>query len=341
MRRVGSALAAFVGLALSLFPAGTAFADAAQPTDYRSQIVSVTPMVPGLEVSIEGGDSFVRLRAPEGVEVVVLGYVNEPYLLIAADGTVSHNLLSAATYENQRRYGATEVPSFVDHTADPQWEQIADGATWAWHDHRAHWMDDEPPVGLEPGDSLPTQLIPVFVDGAPVSILVETTLIGPPSPAPALIGALLGLQLVVLGWWLGPATATLTTLVVSLGALVAGGGQFLSLPPETDPKWIWWVLPAAALVAGIAAIATYGRSRELVVSLLAISGLQLAVWAFVRRTTLTKPVLPTDLPYWFDRAATAAALTGGTVVALLAVWALLRPATTADANTGPTETSDA
>ena len=29
--------------------------------------------------------------------------------------------------------------------AEPEWEQIADGGTYAWHDHRVHWMDDSSP----------------------------------------------------------------------------------------------------------------------------------------------------------------------------------------------------
>ena len=96
---------------------GVVHADAAAPSDYRTTVLSVSPEVPGLVVTIEGGDSFVRLRAPDGAEVVVFGYAGEPYLLFAPDGTVSQNRLSAATYENEQRYGGTEVPSFVDYAA--------------------------------------------------------------------------------------------------------------------------------------------------------------------------------------------------------------------------------
>ncbi len=42
----------------------------------------------------------------------------------------------------------------------------------------------------------------------------------------------------------------------------------------------------------------------------AIAGLELAVWALDRRAGLTKAVLPTDAPYWLDRAVTAGALRG-------------------------------
>lgn len=315
--------AAIIAVVFAFLP-GVAHADAATPTDYRTTIVSVSPEITGLVVTIEGGDSFVRLRAPDGSEVIVFGYAGEPYLRFAPDGTVSQNRLSAATYENQERYGAVEVPSFVDYAAAPVWDEIADDATWAWHDHRAHWMSEEPLIGLEPGESLPVQAIQITVDGRPVLIAVETTLVPSASWFPAAMGLLFGLTLTILGWWLGPATATLTTLVLSLGALVAGGGQYLSLPPETGPLVWWWLMPAIAFGAGVVSIATYGRSDLLIRGLLALSGAQLALWGFLRRDVLTHPVLPTDIAFWFDRAATAAALVGGTVVTILAVQSLLQ-----------------
>lgn len=329
------AFAVALALAIVLAP-GVAHADAAVPTDYRTTIVSVSPQIEGLVVTIEGGDSFVRLTAPDGAEVIVYGYANEPYLRFSPDGTIATNRLSSATYENEKRYGATEVPSFVDFSAEPEWVQVASGRTWAWHDHRSHWMDPEPLIGLEPGGSLPLQTIPITVDGRPVGITVETTLIASPSWWPAAIGLLIGLQLVLFGWWLGPATATLTTIVVSLAAAVTGAGQFLSLPSETGPAHTWWVMPAIALAAGVAAIATYGRSDLLVRGLLALSGIQLAVWAYTRRAVFTKPVLPTDVAFWFDRASTGAALAGGVAVAILAIRSLLTESDTSAQHHPPT-----
>ena len=313
-----------LGVAAALAP-GVAHADAATPTDYRTTVVSVTPQVPGLEVGIEGGDSFVRLRSPDGAETIVSGYSGEPYLRIASDGTVSSNRLSAATYQNEERDGGGEVPAFVDADAEPEWVEVGNGGVWSWHDHRAHWMGDEPPVGLDRGESLPVQSIPITVDGQPVVIAVEIAFVAEPSWLPAAVGALVGLQLVTLGWWLGPATATLTTMLVALAALVTGVGQYLSLPRETGPLITWWLLPAVAVAAGGVAIATYGRSAPLVRGLLAVSGLQLFVWAFLRRDGLTTPVLPTDIAFWFDRAATGAALVGGAAATLLAVRSLFVP----------------
>lgn len=311
-----------VGLVVALTPS-VAHADAAGPTDYRTTIVSVAPQVEGLEVSIEGGDSFVRLTAPGDTEVIVYGYAGEPYLRFAPDGTIATNRLSAATYENENRFGVSEVPPFVDFRADPEWETIGSGRSWSWHDHRSHWMAPDPPIGFEPGMSLPAQTIPITVDGRPVGITVETTLVAAPSWWPTTIGIIVGLQLVLLGWWLGTATATLTTLLIALAATVTGAGQYLSLPSETGPLLVWWLMPTIAVAAGVAAIVTYGRSALVAQSLLAVSGLQLALWAFSRRAVFSRAVLPTDIAFWFDRAATGAALAGGGVIALLAIRSLL------------------
>jgi hypothetical protein len=258
--------------------------------------------------------------------VIVFGYAGESYLRFAPDGTIAENRLSATTYENRNRFGSPEVPPFVDHTAAPEWHEIGSGGVWAWHDHRSHWMLPDPPIGLDPGESLPAAAIPITVDGRPVDIIVETTLIAAPSWWPTALGLLIGLQLALVGWWLGPATVTSITIVVSLAATVTGAGQFLSLPSETGPLHLWWLMPAVALVSGLAAVAVYGRSDLLVRGLLALSGAQLFVWALMRRAVFTHPVLPTDIAFWFDRAATGGALAAGGVVCLLAIRSLLAPA---------------
>ncbi len=301
-----------------------AHADAAGPTDYRTQVVSISPATEAFEVSIEGGDAFVRIVVSEGHEVSVLGYDDEPYLHIGTDGTVAENRRSVATYYNAERYGA-DIPESVDNEAEPEWATIGSGGTWAWHDHRAHWMGSEPPIGLEPGDSLPHQVIPLIVDGERVEIEVRTTLQPSPSIWPTVFGLLVGLQLVLIGSLAGPATVTLVSIPLASAATVVGVAQFRSLPAETGPLMTWWLLPTLALMCLLATIATHGRGTLLRSGLVLLAGVQLTLWAITRRTTLTKAVLPTDLPFWFDRTITAAVLTGGAALIVTALIALFRP----------------
>jgi hypothetical protein len=300
---------------------GTAFADAAGPTEFRAVITSITPETPTVELSIEGGDSFVRISVEPGVEVMVLGYDEEPYVMIDADGLVWENQRSYATYYNSSRYGTGAIPDEVDNGADPAWDRVGDGGTWAWHDHRAHWMATEPPLGMEPGDSLPEAVIPILVDGVEVQVAVVATLVGGPSWWPALAGAVLALLLTFAAVLVGQ--HALATLSWSLVALLVGTIQYLSLPAETGPRPIWWLPPLIAVLCAGAALVRR-RSPVLHHGLIVLACAQVLLWALLRRTTFTKPVLPTDAPFWLDRSLSAAAVVGSVLLLGGGVGALVR-----------------
>ncbi len=126
----------------------------------------------------------------------------------------------------------------------------------------------------------------------------------------------------------GPASATLGSLLLAAAATTVGVAQFRSLPSETGPLLSWWLLPTIALICMIVTILTYGRSVMLQSALALLAGVQLVLWGYTRRSTLTKAVLPTDLPFWLDRMVTAAALTGGIAMVVVTLLALFRPAQT-------------
>jgi len=81
------------------------------------------------------------------------------------------------------------------------------------------------------------------------------------------------------------------------------------------------------LACTIVTILTYGRWAMLQSGLAALAGLQLTLWAFGRRATMTRAVLPTDLPFWLDRMVTGAALTSGAALTVVALLELFRPQT--------------
>jgi hypothetical protein len=311
LQRLVVALVATVGVVA--LP-GVAYADPAGPTDYRTTITSIEPATDAIELDVVGGDAFLRIAVETGHEVVVLGYADEPYLRIRVDGAIEQNRRSYATYYNEERYGRTDVPDIVDNDAEPEWERIGDGGVWAWHDHRAHWMGTEPPIGLDPGESLPAQFVPIVVDDTPVTVEVRITLLAGPSRIPVVFGAVIGLGLALLGILLGPATTALVMLLLGGGALVVGVGQYVSLPAETGRLASWWLLPAIAVVAIVIAVATYGRSRFVLSGLTAVAAAQALVWAVQRRAGLTRAILPTDLPPGFDRFVTAAVLAGSLAI---------------------------
>jgi hypothetical protein len=303
-----------------------AIADSAGPTDYRSTVVGIDPPTPSIQVSIVGGDSFVLLRVDPGVVVEITGYENEPYLRFAADGAVYENQRSPATYINGSRYGGGTVPDGVGADAAPDWAQVAGPGSgeYAWHDHRAHRMETGDPVGAERGDRILDEVLPLVVDGTAVSVRIESVWMPAPSPWPPVLGLVAG-AIVVAGALLSPWRRAWGIALVGTGgiAAVVGWIGYASLPDSTDPRVVWWLLPVLAVAFGAAALIlgpTPGGHAAA-----AIAGLELAVWALDRRAGLTRAVLPTDAPYWLDRAVTTGAFTVGAAATATAVVGLLKP----------------
>ena len=320
--RLLAAIALTLGAA-AMMPSGTAFADPAGPTDYRSEIVAIEPEVDGIDIEILGGDSFVELTVVAGVTVDVPGYRAEPYLRFEADGTVLENRNSPTTYQNEERYG-TDFPEFASYDAPPDWAEVASDGTYAWHDHRAHWMQPIRPAGKQPGDLILEQVVPLVVDGQDVDVVVTSTWLPEPSRAPLLVGALLGVGGAAAGVLLrrsGRPVAAVA-LAVSVPAVVVGWWQYRSFPVETGPRLVWWALPAAAAILSAGALALHRRDRFWSAAGSLLAGLQLIVWGVVKRDGLSAAIAATDAPDWLDRLVVTLALVGGAGVVAAAGWTL-------------------
>lgn len=319
-RARNAAIAITVLALLSAFPSPAA-ADPPGPTDFKTDIASITPSSDAFEVEIIGGDSFVLLQHLGNSTVEVLGYNGEPYLRFLPGGTVERNRLSPATYLNEERYGDT-VPDFADATAAPEWEQVDDDGSYAWHDHRAHLMV-APPINTNRGDQVTDQVIPVRVDGAEVDIAVVSVWQLPPSQTPLAIGALVGLALATVAWRRRSTVLWLLAVGAAL-ALVAGAAQYRSVPVETGPSLTLVALPLIALAGVVCGALT--RSRPATALPLAIgSGSALIVFAARRLPTAHKAILPTDLTMPLDRGISAfvAVLGVGCLVAVSASFSRL------------------
>jgi hypothetical protein len=320
------------GLGLAVAIATPALADPAGPTDYRSEIRSIEPDTSAIEVDIVGGDSFVELRVVDsGTEAFVIGYQGEQYLWFRSDGVVLENQNSPATYLNRDRYGdeMIAIPASARADAEPDWEQVATGGYWAWHDHRAHWMQRARPFGLSAGDQILEAVIPVVVDGDTVEVTVISTWQPDPSPAPTIVGAIAGLGVAMGAWYLHNRGLPSNAATVPVAALASAVGfvQYASLPAATDPRSIWFVLPLIALTCAVAGVVLAVRGRRFAAdAALLLVGVELAVWGVVKRDGLFAAIIPTDAPFWLDRLTTASALVGGVAVAALAVrWLFATP----------------
>ncbi len=108
--------------------------------DYRSNITSITPEVPGLNLQVlEFADRLV-LRNHTGQTVTIYGYSGEPYARVLANGTAEQNARSPATYLNTNFYADVTVPPSASASAPPRWVVVDRTGQFEWHDHRIHWM---------------------------------------------------------------------------------------------------------------------------------------------------------------------------------------------------------
>ena len=138
-----SAALALVAAALAVV--APAFGDSGSP-NYSSRLTSVAPNVKGLTVRVVDGDDALEVRNGTGLNVMVPGYENEPYLRFLVNGRVEVNVNSPAKYLNEERYGGVTVPKEAGPKAKPKWVLLTQDGTYTWHEHRVHWMStDQPP----------------------------------------------------------------------------------------------------------------------------------------------------------------------------------------------------
>jgi hypothetical protein len=135
---------------------------------YQSTIRSVKPRVPGIQAKVIYGDDQVRLDNRSGETIVIDGYGGEPYLRFAPQG-VFVNVNSPAGYLNQDRYGKSAVPKSANAKATPNWQKLAGGKVWAWHDHRIHYMSPVFPPAIQAAPRKPHHVfdwkVPATADG--------------------------------------------------------------------------------------------------------------------------------------------------------------------------------
>jgi hypothetical protein len=296
-----------------------AHADPAGPTDFQTSVVEIEPPIDGLEVEIIGGDSFVLLTVEFPAEVEVVGYRGEPYLRFLPGGVVERNDLAPTTYLNEDRYAVVDIPEEASAASEPVWRRVAEDGSYAWHDHRAHWMNEEPPPGRGPGDVILEGVVPLVVDGIDVDVTVRSVWEPTPSRVAPIAGLVIGsaLTVAVFGRRLVPTLAIAVALLAAV-ALVVGLIGYLSVPAETGPSPILWAGPGASLVLAVAAASSSvgggprtAPLRKAAPGLVAAGAVILAVWGVIRWEWLWKAILPTAAPFWFDRLVTAAAVVGG------------------------------
>jgi hypothetical protein len=274
---------------------------------------------------------------------VVSGYQGEPYLAFRPDGTVQRNRSSPATYVNESRDGSADPPAAADAGAEPDWETVADGGTYSWHDHRIHWMGSGRPDGAEPGEWTRPWTVEITLDGNPTRISGTLALVEGVSPLPWLsLGLAAAAAVVIAGRRRPLPAAAIATLVAAALAGGVGWAQRANAPGGSGVSPLLVAVPLAGLVAaglGLALARRLGRRFLLSATLAGVAAV--LGWAVLRLDVLWKPVLPTVLDAGLDRAGTALSLSLALVSAGLVVWgsgiALMEAAADEDHAHGPAQ----
>jgi hypothetical protein len=286
---------------------------------YETQLTSVAPDIVGIEISVIETGNRMEARNSTDVDLVVLGYEDEPYLRIGPDGAFE-NLNSPATYLNADRDSSATVPGRADAAADPEWEKIGDEPLARWHDHRIHWMAPlDPPAVQEAPDEehvvIADWVVPM--EYGDESIEVVGDLLWIPSPSPAVFAVLilvLGGAMTATGllaswrmWSAGGIVAMLaatTASVFGVGLFAVGSTASQLTESVTDAPYLPFLI-----VGGVVAIVLLLRRHPLAPYLTIFTGTVGAIFGGVLQARLlTNSVLPTALDDTLARALVAVAL---------------------------------
>lgn len=306
-----------------------AAADPAGPTHYRSELTGISGPADGVTAEVYGGDAFLVLTVAPGREVMVPGYEDpEPYLRFAPDGNVYVNMRGRTYYQNLDRYQNVTVPAEASPDAPPQWELVATDGTYAWHDHRIHYMSPSTPRHIDPSLDVPQQVwawpdVPIVVDGETALLEGELTWLPGPSPFVAVVVAVIAFAAVAALARRKPVAGPALPLgVVAIGALMVSLPAWLAVPPGADPQVAVALLPVAALATVGVGLLVARRRPDRGRVLVTLAAIPLGAWAITQIGALSRPLLPLAAPPAVVRLTVAVALG----VALAAVATLVAAA---------------
>jgi hypothetical protein len=235
-------------------------------SNYLSRITRA-PDIDGVTFAIIGGDQYLQVTNTSDTVLEVPGYEDvlvagdnggaDPYLRIGPQG-VEVNQASRATYLNADRFGrpGEPPPPGVGKDQPPHWVTVSSAPTYAWHDHRIHWMSPTLPPVIK--DRTEQTLISawkvVFTHGGTTyEVQGELWWVPGPSPVPwftlavlLTAPALAGLARIRRHGWDARVArpAAVVLLVVSLGNVVHLVDDLLALPRPLTQS-----LPAAVQTA--------------------------------------------------------------------------------------------
>jgi hypothetical protein len=309
-------------------------ASGSQSTNYQTRIFGVrrTRKASVSKSAISGTASRSATTPP--IQVLVLGYQNEPYLRIGPHG-VARNDRSPATFLNRTTLLPTgPAPKSYDATAPPQWTQLSSSPVALWHDHRAHWMGlAEPPVvQRDPGEPhvIDHWTIPLRIDGQPATLAGEVIWVPGPSAWPGIAGASVIAFLVVLLGRIRKHPRTLAVvLAVSAGAAIThavGAWEYPTASISSRIGTISYELAAVALALITLALLIRTPNLSRISPHMLLTGIFITIGAGLANvTSLFRSQVPTTLAPNFARLLVVSAIGSGIGLAITAAIHLRTP----------------
>jgi hypothetical protein len=298
----------------------------AVPTNYRTQILAVSPPIQGLQVRVAELGGTLELINRTGQQVIVLGARSEPYLRVEPGGGVDENRRSPTWLASRPPGSPPPRSTNVEPTAPPDWHRISGGLQVVWHDHRSHWTGPDPPqVRQAPYRRqvvIPRWQVPLHVGGQTAVVTGEVIWIPGSSPWPWLgLAAALAATVAAAArrrYWRGVLAAALLVAVAS-DLVHTVGAQLASVAPIVARVYAS-ILAAAGWVLGVVVASRLlrRRSSELDLYLLLTAGLFFAfAGGLADVTVLGRSQVSTALPGGVARAAIAVSLgLGGGIFAV-------------------------
>lgn len=314
-------------------PASAHMVSGVSASNYLTTLNGLAPTKPGLRMRVVETGSRLELTNTSNVEVLVVGYNDEPYLRIGPKG-VFENQRSPATYLNASRQASTPIPSDASANAEPVWKKVSGEPVARWHDHRAHWMgsQDPPEVTRDPGRRhvvYDKWEIKMSVGGDQVVATGQLLWIPGPSPVPWLaVTALLAALAIVSGLVFGMRGVAIVIAVlvpvdlvhsVAIAWSVAGPflAKFGSLLGGNLFNILLWVV-------GAVAVRPCWRRNDMGLMPAAIAGLFLAIFGgLLDLSGFWKSQIPFALSAGSARAMVAVITglgLGSAVVSVLTLW---------------------
>ncbi|HEX3393158.1 MAG TPA: hypothetical protein VHS52_01410 [Acidimicrobiales bacterium] len=334
MRRLATAFVIVVGVLIPARPAAAHSVTGVQPTNYRSQIIGVTPATPGLTVVLLDLGSRVRLTWHGPDEVVVIDYDGGPYLRIGPGGVFENRRSSmASTPSGAAPTSTTVTPAPAVAAPAPDWHRVSAGSTATWKDRRSQWQGPQPAsVAAHTGRAqvVGQWVIPMRRADTDIAVDGRVTWVPPPSAAPWLVAALLLAILIaplgLLRRWGPPLSAVAALLLAndivhSVGNAMAARG---SVPGIVFKVVVGGLALTAAWVAALWAVPALQRQR---VGGLFVAGFAIFAMLMISGLGDSLSLGRSELPYAFAPVMARAAITlaiGGSVGLLGAIVVVLR-----------------